>query len=484
MQSLDLKGSIDDTVMPLPPRLANMLDDLQPNIVRPHIRDHSHLFFIRFVDAGKGCDFIHDVRGKMKSATKHFTEVNDFKARRVVTTSPLLSLHLSACGYKALGRADIMPDGPAFRAGMKARADTLADPDSDSWDHAYRREVHAMIIVGGATSPAAMRDTDDLAGEILELMVGRAELTGVPETGIGMNSLKAKGEGIEHFGYVDGRSQPLFLKTSLDEEKDKNADSIPASAGPHGFWSPDFPLNQILVPDKGGVAGVSHGSFFVYRKLEQNVHGFKSREEELANAMNFVGGERERAGASVVGRFEDGTPYTLQSSDGLNDPVPNDFNYEHDSNALKCPFHAHIRKTNPRGDVVRQFAAPELAERRPIMARRGVTYGARALHPNDPTLELADMPTGGVGLLFMAFQSSIEEQFEFTQQSWANEANFVRRPTGIDPVIGQGGAGGQTHSPGWNDATATSEALDIANFVTMRGGEYFFTPSLTTLETI
>ncbi len=33
-------------------------------------------------------------------------------------------------------------------------------------------------------------------------------------------------------------------------------------------------------------------------------------------------------------------------------PVPNNFDYESDTAGAKCPFQAHIRKTNPRGGGV------------------------------------------------------------------------------------------------------------------------------------
>lgn len=118
------------------------------------------------------------------------------------------------------------------------------------------------------------------------------------------------------------------------------------------------------------------------------------------------------------------------------------------------------------------------------MARRGITYGRRGLHPNDPQIRFDDMPTGDVGLLFMAYQSNIEDQFEFTQQTWVNNADFVANGTGIDPVIGQG------HAPNgqkWPDRWGTSlkaEPFDFSRWVTLRGGEYFFAPSIPFLHSV
>ena len=45
----------------------------------------------------------------------------------------------------------------------------------------------------------------------------------------------------------------------------------------------------------------------------------------------------------------------------------------------------------------------------------------------------------GVGLIFMCCQRDIKDQFEFIQRTWANNNDFSKRGTGLDPVIGQDG---------------------------------------------
>ena len=78
----------------------------------------------------------------------------------------------------------------------------------------------------------------------------------------------------------------------------------------------------------------------------------------------------------------------------------------------------------------------------------------------------------------MAYQGNIAEQFEFTQAQWANNKDFVKPNTGVDPVIGLGGTLEQTHHAGWNDPTAATQQQFFGDFVTLKGGEYFFAPSL------
>ena len=141
---------------------------------------------------------------------------------------------------------------------------------------------------------------------------------------------------------------------------------------------------------------------------------------------------------------------------------------------LQCPFRAHIRKTNPRGST-----GDEDAERVHIMARRGITYGDR--RPGDLESDnLETKPEDGVGLLFMAYMADIAGQFEFTQQAWANEPDHPPHAAGTDPVIG---LGPRTQPEPWRDIDGTSVAdFDFRGFVTMRGGEYFFAPSLSGLR--
>jgi hypothetical protein len=98
---------------------------------------------------------------------------------------------------------------------------------------------------------------------------------------------------------------------------------------------------------------------------------------------------------------------------------------------------------------------------------------------------------GGVGLLFQSFQADLGAQFEFIQKAWVNNASFpLSNPagkTGIDPVLGQGGTPADRSykwpaaygKPGVNPITAGFEA-----FVRMKGGQYFFAPSIDGLKAL
>jgi deferrochelatase/peroxidase EfeB len=82
----------------------------------------------------------------------------------------------------------------------------------------------------------------------------------------------------------------------------------------------------------------------------------------------------------IVGRFRDGTPLTTQRGDGAHSPIMNDFDYDSDDLAGKCPFYGHVRKTNPRGSGGFE---PQSNQRLHLMARRGQTYGNHTDNPTD-----------------------------------------------------------------------------------------------------
>jgi deferrochelatase/peroxidase EfeB len=172
-----------------------------------------------------------------------------------------------------------------------------------------------------------------------------------------------------------------------------------------------------------------------------------------------------------MGRFANGTPVALNNTPQRQTPV-NNFVYTgvdpgsgSDPFDKRCPVSAHIRKMNPRGDTPTGIEA----EKSRRVARRGITYGVAGRDAS-------------VGLLFQCCQSSLEDQFEFLQGQWANETRKPAADSGTDPVIAERPAAGQTFPMAWN--LSSKVGLNIGGFVTLRGGEYFFMPSIGFLRRI
>jgi deferrochelatase/peroxidase EfeB len=425
-----------------------LLAHLQPNILRPHVRDSLRLLLVRITDAPAARASLARVARDpelMKSAAWHFDEVDAHRATGAAGTA-FVGVALSRFGYE---RLDVPPErrprDPAFAEGMRARHGVLDDPDPHAW--IYPEPPDGIVLIGSHTDDV----TEERTQEVLSQLDGLEIVT--EERGATLRN--DRGDAIENFGYVDGRSQPLFVREDAERER-RLTDGT-------SVWDPLVALDRALVPDPG-VAGTPDcfGSYLVYRRLEQNVRAFEATEDLVADLLGLHDDDRERAGAMLVGRFEDGTPVVLQSDGTAPVPIPNNFTYADDGRGSKCPHLAHIRRMNDR------HVDPG---ERTVIARRGQTYGAR------PDLAGPGLPkpTGGVGLLFMAVVADIEAQFERLQRAANAGADRPR-----DPVIGQGAAGGAPFCfPRVWGEDATAECPDaLARAVTMTGGEYLFLPSL------
>ena len=442
------------------PQFTHMLADLQGNILKGHGRDHTVHMFLQFKknpDATKA--WIAEFSRKITSATQQRKEAS----RRKKTKKPwkettFISLFFSASGYQHLGFAkNQIPLDRQFRKGMKPSGHSLNDPTPKTWETPYQNEIHAMILLANSDLRLLTTEESNLLRSITE-SPHALEVIHIERGGVIRNE---HGNPIEHFGYVDGRSQPLFIKEDVETQQRREGDDQ---------YDPATPLSAVLVKDpNSGKDRQGYGSYFVFRKLEQNVQGFKNAEAHLAEVLKLEGEDAERAGALVVGRFEDGSPVTLQSGEGMHNPVFNNFNYGNDQDGGKCPLHGHIRKVNPRGES----AKDKLEERKHRIARRGIIYGKRKI-------DLSDQPEKGVGLLFMCFQADIAKQFEHVQKM----ANATTG--GLDPIIGQTRnkktSLQQQWPSDWASEDRKTKAFNFQGFVTLKGGEYFFAPNIKCLR--
>lgn len=478
-----------------------LLSDLQCNILTGHGRDNARFLFVK-IDAQK----VDQAKTWLADfARNHVTSALKQKHQRIMWREAGLDggavahIALSASGYRKLGFADAsLPQGSdpfnrrqttsyrnVFSAGMKARQPYLLDPAVADWEQGYRDDIDVMILLADDNLAA-------LKSRAAEIAAGVASFGSVQAIESGQTIHRKfnfpdgeKELGVEHFGFVDGRSQPLLLKDEVDNEA-KVGDKT---------WKAEAPAKVVLVKDALAGSDHSYGSFLVFRKLDQNVSGFRRAMQDLGRDL---GVSAELAGAMAVGRFEDGTPISLSGKPGIG-PV-NDFDFAGDANGLKCPFQSHVRKTNPRGEAVGPKPPLDKTvedEKLRRIARRGIPYGGDLTVGNWEE----KLPEGGVGLLFFCYQSDILEQFEFIQRVWSNNPFFLEPAksgkksqhydvTGLDPVIGQkhptspGAAQPARNWPSaWGQPTKKCP-VDFAGFVSMKGGEYFFSPSLTFLRSL
>jgi len=419
---------------------ADLLADVQGNILKSHGRDHSVLLLVRWhpdrLDGARRWIATFAERW-VTSAARQFVEALQY--RTTGQAGPVFgSIALSRHGYEALGFSGVqLPADVPFRMGMDYDevASLLADPPVSAWDPGYRQPCHALIGLAD--------DDRDRLWQTADAVI--AELSSCAEIVQRENGFVLRNEhhqAIEHFGYVDGLSQPLFASHDIARQR--------AQGDRFARWDSRASLDLVLCRDPNGRHADSFGSYLVLRKLEQNVRRFREDVQALAQRQGL---DPVLAGARIVGRFEDGTP--LSEADHPAGEAINDFNFAADADGRRCPFQAHVRKTNPRGDTVRAAGVSDDEERGHRLVRRAVSYGS-----NRPD----DEPETGSGLLFLCYQASIANQFQFMQSRWANPPHFVRVGTGTDPLVGQAGG-----PPPW---------------VVLKGGAYLFAPSLSFLRSL
>lgn len=497
------QGPID----PTNPQYQDVLEDLQGNILKGHGRDKSVHIFFTFPNPQENPEKIDALKtwiaqlaaNKITSAKRQLDEAKAWRENEIPGKT-FFHLSLSSSGYTKLGFSDSeQPQGAnlqqrteeendyaeVFQQGMKLRQTALLDPLVNTWDTNFGKDIDAVVIIADDDPQLLTQKRLDIERSLKDLTTNIFVEQG--------DTLRKSFNGndpivVEHFGYADGISQPIFLQQNVKSGSN---------------FSQDAPLSLVLIRDPFGTSGVSFGSFLVFRKLEQNVQGFKKAELALSQGLGI---SFEVAGAMAVGRFENGTPLVLQSNDGS--PGLNDFDYTGDTEGLRCPFQSHIRKSNPRLESVREggpFAQSQEEELGHRIARRAVTYGS-SLSNFDQDFDR--LPTNGLGLLFMCYQSDIWEQFEFMQRFWCNNPNFLepamnnnpnydttgldavigqRQGNQVDPLIGEAPEPPENWPASYGQPTVTPDIAPdnkFGQFVTLKGGEYFFSPSLTFLKSL
>lgn len=455
------------------PEYQPLLNNLQANILRPHGRNNVRHLFVAFTGGAAAA------RGWLKASANKFTtarqQYDQIKAREAnpgVDGGTVFNIYLSAAGYSALGLNPDAFDSDSYERGMK-RPTGGKDPKPSTWEAPFQHEIHAMVAVADSSFSTANSE----AQKVVSSLAGIGQVLAIQE---GTTLRRPTGEGtfepVEHFGYFDGISNPIFTARDLAAEKKQMQIGT--------AWDPTAPLNLVLRDDPFTDVEDAFGSFLVYRKLHQDVRLFEERVSELAAKIPQT---EELTGAMLVGRFKDGTPVATHDAPTTDFSITNDFNYKGDEAAFKCPAHAHIRKVNPREEV--GFPGGLLGDgRNRRIVRRGIPYGkpmpglVGASIPTDPN------PSADRGLLFLCFQANIKAQFEFIQRKWVDEPNFpnglIGKNTGYDPLIGQGQDEGQRWPNKWGDEASGRDRISFESPVTLKGGEYFFAPSIAFLQAL
>jgi deferrochelatase/peroxidase EfeB len=182
----------------------------------------------------------------------------------------------------------------------------------------------------------------------------------------------------------------------------------------------------------------------------------------------------------------------------------NQFTFESDPHGIRCPLGAHVRRANPRNAdlpghpaglvsrLVRTLGFGRMSIREDVLSstrfhrilRRGREYGPslpieEAIRPGGP-----DDPERG--LYFIALSANIARQFEFVQSAWLVGTKFGGLAEESDPLTGtRERADGRPATDTFSlarDAGVRRRITGLPQFVTVRGGAYFFLPGVRALR--
>ena len=484
----------------------------------------------------------HDIQGLLRSGYGSLTEASFLllrvadaaKARAWLAKTPVTSygdldarvksaLHIgfTAAGLRAFGLPEhILAQFPAEFvsgiAGDETRSRQLGDVGRNApqnWSWGYReREPHLIVMLYAESGGlASLRQSVATA----PFDAGFQIIAELPTSDL---------DNKEPFGFVDGISQP---KVDWKQEKKTGTDAdleygnlialgefVLGYENEYGLFTNSPSLSAAedragILPQADGAPGRRdlgrNGTYLVYRQLEQDVRGFW---RFAAGGGDFA--HADRLATAMVGRTREGEPLAEPAERAIRGVEPdapgrprNNFIYDADAKGLRCPFGAHIRRSNPRGgdmpggrqglisQLLRQVGLKHGDAREDLTAssrfhrilRRGREYGDAP----EPEAALAPgAPETIAGINFIGLNANIARQFEFVQSAWLMSARFNGMTGETDPLVGNrerlasGEATDRFYQPQAAGAAVVTEGLP--QFITVRGGAYFFLPSVRALR--
>lgn len=369
--------------------------------------------------------------------------------------APCVQLSFTHRGLRvALGLRDgaqpasrLIPADRDFRQGLETaehRMDygllpqhaTLGGAD-DPWESPYHEAIDGLLLVAHARE----EDLEAVVRRLTVLLHHFGAHIVTEESGFAWKPLLPGRAPVERepFGFADGF-------TVRDPRVELGVESAGLDSSPFDILGMEERLRQIEIRAPAGLESPTcGGSYAVVMKLEQDVAAFSRWEDASRDPC---------AAARLMGRDREGRPLAKIGAQ----PLDNEFTYDDDRAATpRCPYHAHIRKANPR--------LPHEAEHQ--FVRRSLIYGRGG--PDSKSLE------GPQGMLFLGYMGSIERQFRVVFREWllgAASPELGRRSrVGADPLF----ASMAPREPWEQDKPASNK---LPKFIHPRGARFLFVPTL------
>jgi Dyp-type peroxidase family len=430
------------------------LDEIQATALRyrpePYFGTH---VMLHVDDPHAGREFLRRVTPHVDSAAEWWR-----------AGKPWIAVAITYAGLAALGVPDdsVQSFPEAFRVGMAARAEALHDHgvnDPKHWEPQFRGGLVHIAISVFSDSEATWRRTMDLARSHYE---GFSGLTVVSS---------------QDFGAQPGDLNPLGYRDSIGQPAIEGSGVEPLPGQGPAIKAGEFILGY---PGEAGVPLPApqpevlgrNGTYIGLRKYQSRVATFNRFLREHARSEE----ERELLAAKLVGRWRSGAPLTLapdrDDPDLGADPLRNnDFTYAGDPHGRQVPLGAHMRRMNPRDTKMAILADVNIHR----IVRRSTTFGA----PYDPDAVSQQDDAVPRGLFFIFMSARAMATLEFLQQEWINNGNFMNLDAERDPNVGLQEHGATFTIP---QAPVRRRIHGMETFNVLRGGEYFFLPSLSALR--
>ena len=482
------------------------LGNIQGNVLAGFNKDHQRLLFFRLGDTDRARTWLATIVEETATCEEVLAFNELFRRTRSrrggEATTPQatwLNVALTHPGLAALGvgGAELSSFPQAFREGMAARAQLLGDVDESApsrWVGPFASsDVHGLLLLA-ADEPTAL---DRIARVHAQRMAAHGIRIVFDNTG----RVRADQPGHEHFGFRDGVSQPGIRGLTRRQNPDDDEQGAP---GQDLLWPGEFVLGyptQIRTPDPSsdqgenrkagpistsGPAWTIDGSYLVFRRLRQDVAGFRQFVAAAAKEQDVAA---EQLRAKLVGRYSSGAPlertkdqpirFDPSSADpSFKDPSMlgaakiNNFEFGDDEDGKLVPRAAHIRKAYPRDEKTPSGGEADTQTHR--ILRRGIPYG-ESFRENAP-VDSAAGAGADRGLLFLAYQASLERQFEFVTSQWFNKPDHPERGDGHDPILSQ------VATKTFRLAGGRPAHLTMQPFIFTTGGAYLFQPSIAALR--
>lgn len=428
-------------------KYKDLLNDLQANILKRHQMEVTHYYFLQFLNHKECQEFLVNLSNHLTTARQQLEGQTPYN----------LNIYLTHAGYQFLNLPKgVIPDEEAFAEGMQARTKLSTEAVLEVFEE--DQSIHAVILL-------AYQNIEEIDNKevlaAMKVLNKKKKLNSDAFKVLFTQSGQLENPLGEDFQFEDGISNPRFFPGAFSSTKTAR----------HAIRATELsPMQLVLKPDHSGDKAYSCGSYGVFAKFAINEKAIEAVVEELQQALGI--GE-DLAKANILGRFMDGTPLSI--SDKATAYPTNDFNYQelinsnkgvkkakNDNDGSRCPFHTHIRKANPR----------QKGEENRRIVRRGLFY------------EEADEK----GLLFISFQNSLEEQFEYILNNWmlskfmqVDEEYTRLIKTNPDILFSKAGEV-YTFPKAWNEEDlqeANNIRIEIPEtMITFKGGLYFFVPSI------